>query len=83
MSHFRQPERKTQCHCEICRQANRGNPVLPLGKTNAARRFNDIALRFSGYLNCIRNSVLQRLTALVQTCQFELDYHDLGYAQIS
>ncbi|MBQ9682285.1 MAG: hypothetical protein IJV35_03340 [Neisseriaceae bacterium] len=25
------------------RKKNRGNPVLPLGKTNAARRFNDIA----------------------------------------
>ncbi|MBQ9682212.1 MAG: hypothetical protein IJV35_02960 [Neisseriaceae bacterium] len=57
--------------------------LKPQVLTNAIRRFNGVALSLVCYLNGIINSVLQRLAALVQTCRFELDYHDLGVAQIS
>ncbi|MBP5789413.1 MAG: hypothetical protein J6W29_04185, partial [Neisseriaceae bacterium] len=48
------------CHCKPS-ERRRGNPVLSKTKHNAERRCNDIALRFSGCLNDIKNSVLQRL----------------------
>ncbi|MBO7381214.1 MAG: hypothetical protein J6U05_06060, partial [Neisseriaceae bacterium] len=32
---FRQPEFNPVCHCETCRKARRGNPVLPQAKHNA------------------------------------------------
>ena len=62
-------------------KSRRGNPVLPLGKTNAAGVVTDLSAIISGSLKLLTNLVVTTPAALVKNLRFFTGLPRLDFRQ--